>query len=193
MALPSIFIDHLLVDWFDRVSFFSLYPIYPSVSQRLKFGRAPRILDPATFFPFFPGSVVPLCEATLAPRPEREQATLREAAPGLCSTSHVPVLGPASARSEACSCRPCSPSRGHGGAELQAHALAVAMASRGRGRPPSTRQQRPRPLRARQAAARQLARALAWQQRGGLLARSRRPWHGCLLVRWRCSSTQARA
>ena len=88
MVLPSIFIGYLLVDWFDRISFFSLCPMYPSVRyRRLKFGRAPRIPDPATFFPFFPGSVVPLCEAALAPRPEREQATPREAAPSLCSTS----------------------------------------------------------------------------------------------------------
>ena len=73
MALPSIFIGHLLVDWFDHVSFFSLYPMYPSVRyRRLKFGRAPKISDPATFFPFFPGSVVTLSEAALAPRPERE-------------------------------------------------------------------------------------------------------------------------
>ena len=85
MALPSIFIGHLLVDWFDRVSFFYLYPMYPSVRyRRLKFGQAPRIPDPATFFP---GFVVPLCEAALAPLPEHEQATPREATPGLYSTS----------------------------------------------------------------------------------------------------------
>ena len=88
MALPFIFIGHLLIDWSDRVSFFSICPMYPSVTyRRWKFDRAPRISDPGTFFPFFPGSVVPLCEAALAPRPEREQATPREAAPGLCSVS----------------------------------------------------------------------------------------------------------
>ena len=31
MALSSIFVGHLLLDWFDRVSFFSLCPMYPSV------------------------------------------------------------------------------------------------------------------------------------------------------------------
>ena len=31
MVLPSIFIGHLIGDWFDRVSFFSPCPMYPSV------------------------------------------------------------------------------------------------------------------------------------------------------------------
>jgi len=74
MALPSIFIGHPLVNWLDRDSFFYVCLMYPLL-------RTEDCPDPVTSFPFFPGSVVSLCETALPLVPEREQATPREAAP----------------------------------------------------------------------------------------------------------------
>ena len=84
MALSSIFFGHLLVDWFDHVSFSPYVKYTPLLDTLTEIWPSPRILDPMTFFP---RSVVPLCEAALAPRPEREQATPWEVTPSLCSTS----------------------------------------------------------------------------------------------------------